>query len=117
MAAPACLILGQQTGQLHGTIRIVSPCDNSLKSGSCAKPAPSRPVFDLDKPLCLYQSVAGSKTPVQKMVSTIELNRIVGQSIIAQSNHPATIAGTLKGPNGFWLNPYGIEVTNVTADP
>jgi hypothetical protein len=118
LAAPSCLIVGQPTGPLHGAIRIVAPCDASLKAGTCAKPAAVRPVFDLSTPLCILQSPPPpSKAVYKKMVNTIELNRSVRYSIIAQSDHPATITGTLKGPNGFWLNPFGVEVSNVTADP
>jgi hypothetical protein len=117
-AATACLIVGQATGPLHGVIRIVSPCDATLKTTSCAKPLAVRPVFDLTTPLCILQSPPPpSKAVYKKMVSTIELNRSVRYSMIAQSGHAATITGTLKSGNDFWLNPYGIDVENVTADP
>jgi hypothetical protein len=119
LAPPAnsYLIIGQPTGPLHGTIRIVAPCDASLKEATCASPPKVRPVFDLSKPLCILQSPPPSKAVYKKMVTTIELNRAIRYSMIAQSSHNATITGTLKGPDGFWLNPYGIEVDNVTADP
>ena len=112
-----CLVYDHPTGPLHGTIRIVSPCDTSLKTMTCKNPQAKRPVFDLDRPLCLFHTAPNQKLTKISNITTIELNRAVRYSIVAQSGHPATLEGTLKHSDGFWLNDYGIDVTTVTADP